>query len=360
MNARSWMRTFVGAVAGAAVAMVGAVVVAPAAVAADPAGTPVGHLDDAIVYEDGSVELVGWALDPDTPASVYVWVTVDGTDGHHIYANDPREDIAAAFPGYGPNHGFDVEGFFSPGWHTFCLTVSNVGPGAHKPLGCVDVEVPNLDPYGNFERARAVSGGVEIAGWAIDPDAPDPIYVWGTLDGVGRHVYANQHRADLEAAFPFYGGNHGFSTTLAASPGTHTVCVTASNIYYGDHTRLGCRTVTVTDPHAPIGNYENASPWLLTDAGAVTGLGVFVKGWAIDPDTTAPIYVWVTVDGVGRHLYANQDRPDVGAVYPAFGANHGFTGTVAAAPGSHRVCVTASNVGPGAHTPLGCRTVNVP
>ena len=67
---------------------------------------------------------------------------------------------------------------------------------------------------------------------------------------------------------------------------------------------------------SPFGNYESAR--------AVPG-GVEVKGWTIDPDTTGPIYVWVTVDGVGRHLYANGNRPDVGAVHPAYGPGHGLS-----------------------------------
>jgi hypothetical protein len=87
---------------------------------------------------------------------------------------------------------------------------------------------------------------------------------------------------------------------------------------------------------------------------------VQVSGWAIDPDTTAPIYVWVSIDGAGRHVYANASRPDVAAAYPASGPEHGFRATIPAGRGSHTVCATASNVGPGGHTALGCRTVAVP
>ena len=211
------------------------------------------------------------------------------------------------------------------------------------------VAADGSSPFGNFEGARAVSGGVEVTGWAIDPDTTAPIYVWVTVDGVGRHLYANLPRPDVAAVYPAYGPNHGFAGVVTAGPGPHTVCVTASNVGAGTHTPLGCRTVVPTGG-SPFGNYEGAR--------AVSG-GVEVRGWAIDPDTTAPIYVWVTVDGVGRHLYANLNRPDVAAVYPASGPNHGFSGRVAATIGTHRVCVTASNVGAGTHTSLGCRTVTL-
>jgi hypothetical protein len=137
---------------------------------------------------------------------------------------------------------------------------------------------------------------------------------------------------------------------------TLKVAVTGSKTGYASVTKTSATTATVVAATSsanatPFGNYERAR--------AVTG-GVEVKGWAIDPDTTASIYVWVTVDGAGRHLYANVNRPDVGAVYPASGPRHGFLGVVPAAPGTRRVCVTASNVGPGSHKSLGCRTVTVP
>lgn len=287
-------------------------------------------------------------------------MTVDG-EGRHAYANRPRPDVVAVYPAFGPNHGFDVVVAPPPGQHTICVTASNVSSGHHKPLGCVTVESRRADPLGNIDSVGADPGAIAVAGWAIDPDSEEPIYVWVTVDGFGQHLYANKNRPDVGAAFPTFGPNHGFSGTLSAAPGPHRVCVTASNVQYGRHTRLGCRAVTVTDPYAPIGNYEHAHPWLLMlDFGSSVGQGVTVQGWAIDPNTADPIYVWVTVDGVGRHLYASKNRPDVGAAFPASGPDHGFQGDIEADFGWHTVCITASNVGPGQHTSLGCRTAYVP
>jgi hypothetical protein len=318
------------------------------AVAADPPGTPRGNFERAVVDADGSVEISGWAVDPDTYDPIYLWVTVDGV-GEHVLANEPRDDVGAAYPGHGPDHGFFAWSFFPGGRHTFCVTASNVGPGAHKPLGCRTVDVPITSPLGNLESVQGAAGAVEVKGWALDFDTDRSIYVWLTVDGAGRHVLANKDRPDVEAVYPGYGAAHGFEARVAASPGSHRVCATATNVGDGAHTALGCRSVTVPSA-SPFGNFEGGK--------AVAG-GVEVRGWAVDPETEDPIFVWVTVDGAGRHLAASRERPDVGAAFPAYGPRHGFAGTIPASPGAHRICVTAANVGAGSHTSLGCRQVTV-
>jgi hypothetical protein len=316
-----------------------------AVAASGPAGSPFGTFD-GVRAVPGGFELWGWAIDPDTTAPIYVWVTVDGA-GRHVYSDADRPDVAVAHPGYGPEHGFRDGMTATSGTHRVCVTASNVGPGAHTSLGCRTVTVRAGSPFGNVESVRAGTGEIRLAGWAIDPDTTAPIYVWVTVDGVGRHLYANGSRPDVGAAYPGYGPDHGFSGTVTASGGTHTVCVTGSNVGSGAHRSLGCRAVTVVPVGSPFGNVESVR--------GVLG-GIEVTGWAVDPDTTGPIYVWVTLDGVGRHLYANASRPDVAAAYPGSGPEHGFTALLTAPAGSHTVCVTASNVGPGAHRSLGCWT----
>ena len=89
----------------------------------------------------------------------------------------------------------------------------------------------------------------------------------------------------------------------------------------GGHALLGCKTVTVPAPtntitdkgRAPIGNLEGV---------VATASGFQVSGWAIDPDTTSPITVHIYVDAVGVAVPANGARPDVGAIYPAYGQQH--------------------------------------
>lgn len=310
---------------------------------------PVGGIN-SLTVSGSTLRLTGWGLDPDTSGPIYVWVTLDGA-GRHVVADVPDADVAAGYPEYGGAHGFAVELAAGPGTHTVCAAGSNVGIGNHTSFGCRTAVVLGGTPLGNFEDAASADTGVSVKGWALDPDTADSVYLWATVDGgAGRYVYANAARQDIGAAFPTYGGSHGFSTTIPTTTGPHTVCLTISNVGAGSHLSLGCRTVTVGSLGSgpPIGSLDR-----------VTGSedGIEVAGWAIDPDTAGPVYMWVTVDGVGRHLLANQSRPDVGAVFPAYGAAHGFSATLATTPGAHRVCVAASNVGAGAHRDFGCADV---
>jgi len=99
---------------------------------------------------------------------------------------------------------------------------------------------------------------------------------------------------------------------------------------------------------APIGNLE-----VIADAAG----GIRVAGWALDPETSAPIAVKVGVRGVVHEVRADLLRPDVGAVYPAQGSSHGFEHTYGPlGPGAYDICVWAENqVGAGDDRLLGCR-----
>jgi hypothetical protein len=94
----------------------------------------------------------------------------------------------------------------------------------------------------------------------------------------------------------------------------------------------------------------------------VKGHVVSVSGWALDYDAPSnAVTVRVSVDG-GRPtaVLADADRPDVARAYPGTGGRHGYATTVSLGVGTHRVCVTASNVGQGSANPaLGCRSVSV-
>jgi stage II sporulation protein D len=92
-----------------------------------------------------------------------------------------------------------------------------------------------------------------------------------------------------------------------------------------------------------------------------TGSGTVTStGWAIDPNTSAPIIVQMYIDGRANALtWANRPRPDVGAVYSTAGPNHGFTLTMRTTPGAHTVCLYAINTGPGSSIQLSCYPVRV-
>jgi len=84
--------------------------------------------------------------------------------------------------------------------------------------------------------------------------------------------------------------------------------------------------------------------------------GISVSGWAMNPNSTAPAYVWVNVNGQGGPFLANTSRAWFNSLYPGYGPNHGFDGTIAKPPGTYEVCVYNSTM----NTLLGCKQVTVP
>ncbi len=91
--------------------------------------------------------------------------------------------------------------------------------------------------------------------------------------------------------------------------------------------------------------------------------GIRVRGWAIDPDTTDPVNVTLSLDGAPLGSYAaDTDSPDVAQAYPGFGPAHRYDVTVPVVDGgSHTVCVVVPNVGYGTGpTNLGCKDVTLP
>ncbi|MDD7945111.1 hypothetical protein PUW79_10765 [Microbacterium sp. NE2HP2] len=106
---------------------------------ADLGRPPIGSFEGVIV--DGrSARAVGWALDPDTPASIPVHLYV-GSAGRAYVASVARPDVSAAFPGYGAAHGFDEKIDLSPGRNDVCAYAINTGPGGNTLLGCRSVDV---------------------------------------------------------------------------------------------------------------------------------------------------------------------------------------------------------------------------
>jgi hypothetical protein len=313
---------------------------------------PKGHLEVAWPHP-GAIQVSGWALDADTPSPIAVHLYVDGAFRAAITADGNRPDVGAAFPGMGSAHGFAtmLTGFLG-GTHTLCVYGINAGGGTNPQIGCAKVALPGGNPRGSLDSAVGLPGAVLVSGWMIDNDTPSPITAHVYVDGVwaGRTT-ADRSRPDVGAAFPGYGAAHGYTLTVAANGGgKHQVCVYAINVGVGTtNPRLACKTVNLPTGK-PFGSFD-----------AVSGQqgGAHIQGWTIDPDTTAPITVHVYVDGVWTARFtANSSRPDVGAAFAGYGANHGYDAVVPAKPGKHTICVYSINVGPVSTNPqLGCKAV---
>lgn len=135
------------------------------------------------------------------------------------------------------------------------------------------------------------------------------------------------------------------AASLAAGFGLGDGCSSYGNRnFYNYYTAWFGSTGAVSSN--PFGNIELVQ--------AVPG-GYRVRGWVIDPSTSASIEAHVYAGAYGYPTVANQNRPDVAAAYPAFGAAHGFDLTIpAAVAGTVNVCIYGINVGPGDNTLIGC------
>jgi len=213
----------------------------------------------------------------------------------------------------------------------------------------------SANPFGAFESVVPYPNGMRVRGWAVDPDRRTTalsVQVW--VDGAQVSTgTANQYRSDLAADMPGYGGYRGFSFAVGAGAGTHTVCVRAVNIVYGSaNTELpSCRSITIqVNPVGAISGSYVRTPG-----------GTRISGWALDPDTTNPISVKVTVDGVLKStLTANASSPVPSSTWAEWGSDHGFAITLAMSSGvAHNVCITGVNVGDGVDTQMDCSSITL-
>ncbi|MGO3758128.1 MAG: hypothetical protein ACTJGQ_04640 [Agrococcus casei] len=339
----------------------------PAAPVAPKGHDPIGKLEGASLVA-GKVNLRGWAFDADLPKEqLYIWVTVNG-QGKHIRASLARADVARNFPWAGPNHGFNTMLDVPTGTSQVCATARNVGGGNHTSLGCRTVESLSPEPRGAFEGVTVNGTNVSVRGWAFDGDATQPQQVRLTYSGQSATVDAKLARQDVARAHGPAALLSGFNSSFVAPSGSYAVCATAVNQGRGADTALGCRNVTVgtaapspspSEPPPAVGAGMN--PQGMFESIRITETGVSANGWAFDgDDPTRPLFMWITVNGQGKHYHASAPRPDVEHAYPHAGPNHGFSAQIPLESGSHRVCATAHNVGGGSHTSLGCRVVVVP
>jgi hypothetical protein len=292
-----------------------------------------------------------------SPAPVHVFV--DGVRRQMLAADRPTSAVAGFAPfGVGAAHGFQTSLPLPAGTHTACAYGINVGTGTAGStlLGCATLTVAASawNPIGRLETATVSSRAVAVTGWALDPDTPTaPINVHVYVDGrATRALTANVARADIGAARPGTGNNHGFTTELTLTSGSHNVCAYGINVGSGSgNVGLGCTTVTMpAAAYNPVGALDPVT----VSSGALT-----VDGWAFDPDVpTTPIRVDVYVDGRGVSLTADRSRSDLAAAYPEAGTAHGYSTTVPVAAGTHHVCAYAINVSAGTGNPtLGCQDV---
>jgi hypothetical protein len=314
------------------------------------AGDPVGSLDRIAREPGGAVRVSGWAFDPDTSGSINVGVYVNGLPWTTARADGERPDLPIVVGTTTTRHGFSipVQGL-STSPVNICVFALNVGSGSNRNLGCRTIDA-RRNPLGSIDSAEVVDTGVRIRGWSLDPDTTASIPVHVYVDGrIHSAVSASRSRADVGAAFPGWGNDHGFEVTLPDLwIDVHDICVYGINTGLGnENPLLGCKRVN-----------PRGEPFGAVDVVARAGGGVRVAGWMIDPDTAASGEVHVYVDDVATVVSADRSRPDVASAYPSFGDRHGFDAVVPASPGRRTICIWGINMARGMnHRLLGCRTL---
>jgi hypothetical protein len=314
-----------------------------------PSGNPIGHFESALPgptdqRSAATIQVNGWALDPDTDAPAQIAVYLDGLWFEQDTANGFRPDVYSAHPDYGAAHGFSavVPVSLSPGQtDTLCVFVLNAGPGtANTLLGCKVVSIP-MEGWGHIEGASTFTDQISVWGWFIDPigaEGPVDVYVDGKLATI---AHSTEDDPLVLRQYPRYPDNSWY-TTFAWSGGNHLVCATGLAL---GSLQLGCKTVTVGG--VPVGHLDSAS----FANGKVT-----VAGWALDPDTIAsiPVALYFTASGQATRsiqVTAIGYRIDVAHAYPGYGANHGFNAVVGLPKGTWTVTAYGMNVGYGSSNP---------
>lgn len=202
--------------------------------------TPFGSLDRAVPSPSGT-SISGWAIGRDVTGPVGVHLYFNGRAVKGTTAASWRGDISRAYPQYGGGHGFNVTVPNQSG--SLCAYAINAAKNGNNPLiGCKFV---NTNPKGSMDGANRHGGGIRVRGWALDPDTTGAVGVHVYVNGRGvAALTANNHRADIGAAFRAYGPSHAFDTVIPASPGPKIVCTYAINRGSGSgNTLLGCRGV---------------------------------------------------------------------------------------------------------------------
>jgi hypothetical protein len=335
----------------AAIAALGLLGVAiPQFATALPNHNPIGNVE-GIAVANGTVNVHGWSVDPDSAASNRIEFRVDGRYNNAILAHDYRSDVAAAHPEWGGYRGYSARLTVGNGTHQLCVVGINVGAGSNTTFTCQTITIKN-DPIGNLELVRMSPKGIRVAGWSLDPNTVKPIEVRFYVDGTyAGHTSAGLPRPDVGQAYPYYGSNHGFTTDVPVVDGTHRVCAYGINVGAGLYSaKVGCRSITTT--HSPIGFISTLK------RASATSTTTPVFGWTLDPDTSSPITARVTVDGVQRStLAAKGPSTWVALRYPGYGPNHVVSGNLTIDPGQHTVCIVGVNVASGKDTTLACKVL---
>jgi SpoIID/LytB domain protein len=210
-----------------------------------------------------------------------------------------------------------------------------------------------------FTQFSASNGGAGSAG--SQPYLRNFVDPYDGTAGNPNHTWTTTLSADyLQSRYPGIGTLSGIRVLSRSGLGDWGGYITSMELVGSNGTlavsaRLNLKSTywRPRDVSSPFGDLNSVT------VGA--GGAVRLTGWTIDPDTPASTEVHVYVGSAwGGRALASVSRPDVGAVYPDKGNNHGFDITVRAGPGIQRICAYAINLGAGTtNTRIGCEDVDM-
>lgn len=262
--------------------------------------------------------------------------------GAHIHV-EPRNDV---------RYGCYVGG----------LLGTNVNGGS--PLGIVGGERAagvNVPCSGNFETPPTIGDGTFVRrpdGAVFRMAGGAPLYVssWNPFGGPQPYVDISWEQYNAMPAYPTSNTFiHGQSTgrVFRVVDEGRRYYVSSWGPYGG-----GQPTIGVDDFAIDNCDHLRCEPFGAVDLVEGVPGGVRVAGWAMDPDTTAPIDLHVYAGGTMLGAFrADRSRPDVDNVFHR-GDRFGYDNRLAVGPGIHRICVYGINVaqGGGNHQ-IGCQEV---
>lgn len=207
-------------------------------------GSPIGGISTK-TQKGNLVTFTGWAFDYDAPnAGLSVVANVDGKYAGSAASTVSRPDINAAMHGTG-NHGYTLTIRVPAGASTVCLHALNSGPGQQSRIGCASFRV-SLSPIGRLDSVTVQGNRALVTGWTFD--FSDTGRATGfVIDDNGKHVAWGPTpvaRNDVNSTWSIT-GTHGFSNSIALSPGANRICAYGVNTGTGGgNSLLGCRTVS--------------------------------------------------------------------------------------------------------------------
>ncbi len=270
-------------------------VAAPArGVTATPTAMPIGRFN-TLTYTKGSLTVVGWTFDPDTPtATVSAHVWINGSTQGMGPANLAHADLAWVYPQAGTLHGYSVtlKTTLAPGNYSICVWGMNTAAGPNADLGCKPLTVLPATSPASMNLTLNQTAATAIRAQAIASHATTAAaFPAGATPAV---TLAIATRALLEQALG----------TRAAPP-----AVTGVPAYQKVTWK------TVVDEQAVMGKAPNLGTYPAQKTGGRTGATYSIASF---PGTPYPDSGWPGVGIVGAAPVLPANGKTVQPVIPAF------------------------------------------